>query len=457
MRQTDSLSFVVGYYKYGMNFFEPKGLNLLSIEGKGVSEFPILYYITACLYSVFGEHEFILRLINITIVSIGFYFLFKLIKTLLNDLFYSFVLTFLFLSSTVLVYYTNNFLSDVSALGFVLVGWYYFYKYLGIKTWKNLFLSFLFFSIASLLKVTFFMNPIAAFLTLMFFSFKDQFRDLKLLLKVFCFSILICFSWVIFVVWYNQKFDNVYFTTTIRPIWNLSLNAIYVIWDYVVNYWYTKYYFQSTFHLMFLLVLSGVFFVKRIAKQVLIPAILLFVGSLCFIVLFFEMFKDHDYYFITVLPAIIFLVLAGFQGLQTKHPKLMNHFSLRLIFLSICILSINYSQEKLAGRYSQSENDFSSRFTNINYGIEKFEIDDFSKIVVVEDATRSGSLYFLSRQGWTVQDGSVLNNFVLERLKKRGAKFLVTIDNSSLIISPDLLKEIGVVDSLTFYKLKDIN
>lgn len=70
-----------------MNFFEPKNLNLASEGGKAVSEFPILYYLTACLYFIFGEKEFILRLINVSIVSVGFFYLFRLLNQLFQSIF----------------------------------------------------------------------------------------------------------------------------------------------------------------------------------------------------------------------------------------------------------------------------------------------------------------------------------------------------------------------------------
>ncbi|PCI93666.1 MAG: hypothetical protein COB15_15925 [Flavobacteriales bacterium] len=456
IRQTDSLAFVTGYYKYGMNFFEPKGLNLISEGGKGVSEFPILYYITACLYFIFGENEFILRGLNILIVSSGFYFLFKLMKNLLQDVFYSFVLTFLFLSSTILMYYTNNFLPDASALGFTLIGWYYFYNYLTIRKSKSLVFCFLFFTIASLLKVTFLISPIAAFLTLIFII-KEESSSISLVLKIFSTSLLINLIWISYVVYYNHSSGNNYFTTTIRPIWNLSDDSIANVWDSISNYWYTKYYFQSTFHLLFFVLLIGLLMVKRIFIKLLLPACFLFLGSLCFIVLFYEMFKDHDYYFITVLPAIIMVVLACFQGIYSKYPKLIKHFLIKFVFLAICVLSINYSQVKLSGRYIDSKDelsDISEKFVNVNSYIQKIGIDEFSKVVVVQDISRNGSLYFLNRQGWVLKDYSKLNTSVLLNFIDDGAEYLIFLKKHKVVLQPNLIKEIGEINGMIFYKLR---
>ncbi len=458
IRQTDSLSFVLGYYKYGMNFFEPKGLNLINSGGKAVSEFPILYYTTACLYFIFGEKEFILRLLNISIVSMGFFFLFKLIRNFLQDVFYAFLFTFLFLSSTILIYYTNNFLPDASALGFSLMAWYYFYKFLSTKEKKKLILSFFFFTMSSLLKVTFFINPIAAFLTLFYLIFiTKKLTQTRFVLLLFAGSLLINLLWIAFVIYYNKS-NGEYYLTNIRPIWRLSSHSIYDVWDHISNYWYTKYYFQTTIHLMTTISVLGVIFIRKIKIKMLIPAILLALGSLIYILLFYEMFKDHDYYFITLLPTIIFIVIASFSGIQIKYPKLISHFTVRLILLFICLLSLNYSKKKLDQRYSTNIK------SSISYVLNGFEdylselgVGEFSKVIVVKDISRNGSLYMLKRQGWILNDFAELNKATISKYVKLGAEYLVLTDKTK---AQNLLKFgqiIGEKNGVTVIKLLDTN
>ncbi|MDX5320567.1 MAG: hypothetical protein LPK45_05680, partial [Bacteroidota bacterium] len=41
IRQTDGLSFVMGYAQFDAPFFEPRVYNLLGKEGKAASEFPL--------------------------------------------------------------------------------------------------------------------------------------------------------------------------------------------------------------------------------------------------------------------------------------------------------------------------------------------------------------------------------------------------------------------------------
>ena len=99
-RQADCLSITMNYYMEGLNFFEPK-IHWLADgkDGKTVSDFPIIYYIVAKLWKVFGYHEYIFRLINTLIVFTGLFCLFKFIGNLLSDKFWAYIITFLLFTS----------------------------------------------------------------------------------------------------------------------------------------------------------------------------------------------------------------------------------------------------------------------------------------------------------------------------------------------------------------------
>ena len=174
------------------------------------------------------------------------------------------IFTFLFISSTILLNYSINFLPDPSALGFTFIAWFYFYKYLqDKKSSKSLIWAFLFFTLASLLKVTFFIHPFSAILTLLFVTFSKK-NGIKILIKennksllFFCLSFFIVAGWNYYMIHYNAVNQVKSFLFEPAPIWNLSQKEISNIWNYMSNYWYTKYYFQTTFHVFYLLLILG--------------------------------------------------------------------------------------------------------------------------------------------------------------------------------------------------------
>src|SRR4051812_40000420 len=72
-RQTDCLSITKNYYEEGLNFFQPK-IHFQGVkDGKAVSEFPVLNYTVAQLWKIFGEHEFIYRLLEYLIFTFAIF------------------------------------------------------------------------------------------------------------------------------------------------------------------------------------------------------------------------------------------------------------------------------------------------------------------------------------------------------------------------------------------------
>lgn len=462
MRQTDSLSFVSNFYKHNFHFFQPQVFSLMSSEGRAACEFPILYYFTAFLYLIFNEHEYFLRLITLSISSLGFFYLFKLMKIFLNDHFLAGVFTFIFLSSTIFLYYANNFLPDPSALGFVLIGWYFYYLFSIDNKLKNIVFSFGFFTIGSLLKVTYFINPISAIISIFILELFKSKRILSLIkickapILLFTLSLLIIYIWNTYVIWYNYKNHNIGFLTHALPIWNTSEEQIVEVINYISNYWYTKYYYESTFHLFLATSVLGIVLIRFANKAILIPAALLVLGSICFILLFFSQFKDHDYYFITLIPAIIFVVLSSFISIKNKFPRIFNNPFLKIALTIICVLSLNYARNKMSDRYRDSIDDISKIGVSLketrNF-IDSLKIEEEARFIIMFDKTPNGGLYFINRPGWTIPDSSENSFKKFNEYISLGADYILTVaePHSKILKAGEL---IGMNQGVYLIKIK---
>jgi 4-amino-4-deoxy-L-arabinose transferase-like glycosyltransferase len=464
IRQTDSLSFASNYFKHGFNFFHPQVFNLQSTDGRAACEFPILYYITSLLYLIFNEHDFILRIITLSITSAGFLYLFKLLFKLLQDLVYAIAFSLLFISSTVLLYYTNNFLPDASALGFTLIGWYYFFAFIKNRNSQiSILICFIFFSLASLLKVTYFLNPVAAILSLLVYNssneikMKNAFRNNVMPLVIFTLSFMVVLSWNVYVYYYNKINHDNYFLIQSRPIWSLSKNQVVEIFDYISNYWYSKYYYQSTFHVFFAIIVAGILFIRKSERIILILSLILAMGSICYLLLFFSQFKDHDYYFIALIPAIIFLVINAFIAITNKYPGLINNYIARLLISALCILSLNYAREKLIQRFNNSPDLYSSigyKLAGARNYLDSLGISENAKFIIITDQTPNGGLYTINRPGWNLRDTSEASLTTLRNYILQGADYILITDKKYTIIGYLGIK-IGEYKGIQIYKLKN--
>ncbi|MAE07237.1 MAG: hypothetical protein CL661_00575 [Bacteroidetes bacterium] len=447
-----------------MHFFEPRILNLNSVDGKAVGEFPILYYLTALLYKIFGEHEFFLRLINLSIITTGLLFLYKLLIKLLDDIAYALIFTFLFFSSAILIYYTNNYLPDPAALGFTLIAWYFYYEFLVKRNKTKAFIiSLIFFTLASLIKVSYGLNPAAALLSLIIIKVignqKYSIKKNYPYLLSFLFSFLIIIGWYLFIIKYNETNNGNYFLTHYQPIWSLKKVQIDEVWNYMYYYWLPNYYYESTLHVFGWMIIIGLIFIKTSNKIILTIATSTFIGSSIYFVLFFLQFKEHDYYFLALIPGIIFLVINAFISIRNRFPIIFGNLIFKLALLLLLILSLNYANKKVSGRYSIKNDKFANigtQLDNANEYIINIGISKDSKLIVVQDYTPNGSLYFLNRTGWTISDTAAIELIRIHTYIQKGASYLVLTDKNYLKNSTirSLAKNVvGEYNGAVFYSL----
>ena len=163
-RQADCLSITDNYFTNGFSFWEPEIHNFISdgkTSGKSAGEFPILYYLIALLWEIFGKSEGIYRIVVLSLNVTGFYYLYKILKDLFTNKFWALCITLCFFSTPILLFYGSSFLTNVPAFSLVLIGWYHFNRFYKEKKMTYLYFSLFFFVIAGLLKITAFISAIA--------------------------------------------------------------------------------------------------------------------------------------------------------------------------------------------------------------------------------------------------------------------------------------------------------
>ncbi|MCB0798436.1 MAG: glycosyltransferase family 39 protein, partial [Chitinophagales bacterium] len=146
-RQTDCASIALNYFQDSPGFFHPQEHNLTGENGATVSEFPVLYYLDAQLYRLFGAHELIMRLVNLLFLVAGLGYLYRLGMLLHGSFLLAMIPVLLLISSPVWVYYGVHFLPNVPAISCCIAGWFYFFQWREtpskkwLITWLVLFLS----------------------------------------------------------------------------------------------------------------------------------------------------------------------------------------------------------------------------------------------------------------------------------------------------------------------------
>lgn len=458
IRQTDSLSFLSNYYHFDVGFFEPQVFNLSSTDGKAANEFPIIYYVISLMYSIFGEHEFLLRTVNFLISFVGFIALFKLIYLIIKDSFYTYFFTFLLLSSTVILYYANNFLPDPASLSFSILGWYLFLLVVFKKKSSHWILfSFLFFTLASLLKITYFIHPISALFALLISRFihknmAGEARLLKVTGIAFGFSLLLVLSWwFIFVLNYNQIYNDTYFLTTIRPFWSLPKDQISEVWHAVSSVWYGNYLYRNSYYVIAVLLLFGLPFALNKKSFLNNIVLLLLAGSVVLFVAFYAQYKDHDYYFLNYFIPLVFLLLNAFIGVKSRFPRFVNAVYLKIFLVLFCVVALFDTSVMVKKRYEESRDNFSEigfALQGFDEKLDSLNISKDAKFIIYPDYTPNGGLYAIKRKGWSISQTDTSFYKRINQFAEQGATYLLTTN----VIDFPLYEKVYHGDGVRIYK-----
>ncbi|MBI2258240.1 MAG: glycosyltransferase family 39 protein [Flavobacteriia bacterium] len=413
IRQTDSISFVANYYRNGFRFFHPEIFNLSIINGNNACEFPIFYYLTALLYKVLGEKEYLLRFWSFLFSFISLIYLYLLANKWIKNNILATLVCLLCISSPIYLYYFFNFLPDSISLACTVIAWYYFTLFYENNKQKHWIIALGFFTLASLLKATYFLHPIAAFLALFFTIYFQNRKNLKIyfnrLFLISCFvSLCLLFFWYFFMYWYNNLNNAHYFTTSPLPYWETSYQGKKEVFDSIRNYWFSDYYYPSLIHVFYFLIGIHLVFWKKTDKIYNFLSVFLILGLSVYFLLFFMQFKSHDYYMLNMYPLFWMIGILSFSKINSFLPKKMNVFYI-LVLIVLLFASVKHTQKKMEVRWNiDTSKDYYANIENkLKYTslfIENHKISPKSKWIIFTDRSPSGALLKIKRKGWNIID-----------------------------------------------------
>jgi hypothetical protein len=444
-RQSDCASLALNYYQHGMHFFQPETHNLTSDKGTtgnvAPSEIPIGYYFIACLYWIFGYHDFIYRLLNTLIFLTGLFYLFKAFSLFLKSFFWSAFLTLLFFTSPVLVYYGNNFLTDSSALAFALIAWYFFLQYYKHGKETTYYISMFFFLLAGAFKITALIS-LAAILCLFltevvgiakFRNGERLFRKPTIQGLPFVIIGAIIGGWVVYAKYYNAIHGTGYFSTGIFPVWELNEHGIKEVLKCVRIHWVNQYFLPATLYVFGAVFLFNLVFFSKQSKLLITSLLFIFVGTILYILLWFQTFQNHDYY---TLNLYILLIINGitFAWLVNKHfEKNFNLIYVKIAFFVFFVVNVVHAQKQMHFRYYGWPSEYPSYkdYHTITPYLRSLGISKDDTVVCLPDDTHF-TLYLMNQKGWTHCYSLNYDSVSVAKSISKGAKYLIINGNEML-------------------------
>lgn len=461
-RQTDCLSIAKNYYEEGMNFFQP-ALHYQGVEGgKAVSECPILNYTAAALWKVFGEHEFIYRLLEYVIFLCAVFLLFNTLLRFTGSAWLSFFAASLLLTSPLLAYYSLNFIADVPALSMAIISFCFLYRFSREGGTTFFYAALVTGALGVLMKA----SALVPFgLTLLtgisssvssprFNLAANKFRNRWVPLVAMVVVAALVVGWYKYAVYYNNYHKNLIFLLTVLPIWDMEESQVLYNLKMLFNNLFPLFLSRP---MLFLMLCTGVYVLVNLRwlEPLLKWAFCVSLGYFIFYLLFFfQVFGVHDYYLvnlfifpvITIFCASLILVRRGFlQGNLTFlrwfvilvtlfgsfHAAAV--YRLRTVEDDKLVYWFPFISEDEAGlakylfwRYG---NDV-KRIEQITPVLRAAGIERTDKVLSIPDFSFDVSLYLMDQKGYTVaREHITTDTTVVERFADR-VKYVVLSDTN---------------------------
>jgi hypothetical protein len=468
-RQCDCLSQAMNYYQDGNPFLMPAVHNLGNDgTGRAMSDFPIIYYLTAKIWNYTDPHESVMRIINLSIFIIALFVLFKTAERILCDSFVALFIVFLLFSSPFLVYYANNFLMDVPAFSLALIGMCFFERFYTTSKRQHLYWFAFFITVAGLLKITALLGFFAIlgififeFLGVKIRSKSKIFSSPLVQIIPFALVLLVVLVWYFYVKQYNATYNMGLFLTQVIPIWTLPDAEIQNVLHHLSDHFRWNYFRPEILYLILLFWILSVVFASRSTRALTLLNLLLPSGVVAFGILFFASLKDHDYYMINALIIIPAIVLAFAVMLKKRLPALYRSIIFRVFLVLILIHSIDFARRRIHGRYDPDT------WQNKSYVVEKqlflrlpeyltaLGIRPDDRVISLPDPSPNITLYMMNRKGWTNYNIDMSSDNIYKKIEM-GADYLIISDPKTLEIpqlQPFLHTKLGQLEHIHIFKL----
>lgn len=462
--QCDRASVALNFSQDTYNIFKPRVHNTANGTGITGMEFPIVNYITGMLYRLFGFHEFLYRILMVLIISTGLIAAFKFALIFLEDYIYAGCAVLLMYLSPVLVYYTPNFLPDTAGLGLILCGWYYFLNYLKRGSLQYLVYVSVCVSLACLIKITYLISAgvmLYILIESIYKNSKEKSTNLnkgiwKGLLAVII-PLLLTTSWYLYAAWLSEINNSSVFLLKYRSI--TDINHFIAVIKEISDVWLKQYYSKYMYAFILASMICIIAFRNKIDRLLFKLTILLWLGNLTYFIFMMAQFPEHDYYIISMLPALIFQFICMFSLAKYLTPLKPKFLLLpKIIIVVLMIHSIWFSRHILHDRYDENSWMKSEPVNRQYFDISEFVADlgiaSSHHVISAYDKSPDITLYLMNVKGVTVSPGADLKAII--KAYRNQTQYII-LNDPDLMLHPPLSalksKFLGTENNIYFYQL----
>lgn len=450
-RQTQTQSTIINFYEEDMNIFNPRRNDRGNTDGIFRMEFPLMQWMVAILYKVFGNHLIITRIFMFIIGLISVLGLYTLLNAIFKNKILSLFGAWTYNFSPSFYYYTINPLPDNLALCCAMWGLAFFFIWQAKKRAVYLALSSFMLGAAALCKLPFlvyYIVPAVYFLSLIAKDFRNK-NVLKQTGIALGFALL-PLAWYAYVI----------------PSWNGNIivkgmldrrETISVLLDYyqhnlistvpelLVGYGSMLFFLAGFFYLFKNKAYRNPNFKYLLALSLAVVAYYLFEAN--------AIGKIHDYYLFPFYPLLFILVGYGAFQFYNSGKKFKRYIT--IVMLAVIPLTCYL---RMKDRWSVESPGFNKDLLTFKEELRNAVPKD-ALVIAGNDISHFIFFYYIDKKGWGYDNDQITEESLAQMISD-GAQYLYT-DSETIYNNPDFAPYLGNAilegGSIKVYRLTDLS
>lgn len=417
-RQTQTQTVIDNFYKEDNNIMNPKYHENPETDRVVRMEFPVMQWLFAQVYRVFGPHIAISRVLTFIIGMGSVFGMFFLLLSIFRNKTLAVIGAWCFNFSPVFYYYTINPLPDNFALAAAIWSLVFLFRWISNPRWQNLLLSAIFLSLATLAKLPFIIygSVIAAYLGV---ELKNNLRfGLKKTMHASLIYLLVMAPALAWYIWVIPTWGGNGVVKGMIDLRNnsnelldiLQSNLVSTLPELLLNYASVPFF------------IAGFYFAYcyRRTHSKRFP-LFLFWGVAILFYFVFELnmiAKVHDYYLFPFLPILFLIVAYGAWHLLNRKEKFFRYAVIALLLLApiTAYLRANPRWNTISPGFNVDFYDNKETLRNL--------IPPNERVIVGFDKSHFILLYYIDKKGWAFDEGFNIPQF--EYQISQGAHYLYT-------------------------------
>jgi len=382
-RQTYTLGVTRGYFEYGAHLFYPQTILLDSGDGIISQEFPLLNWILAVLWNIFGEETWVYRsFLSLTFLT-GIYHLYHFLKKEIGEP--AGIFGICLLGSSLFLTYASKAMPDVFGISLVFISLNLALKFLNKGRKRHLILFSLFLGLGVLCKLPSSIPSLLLLIPVARYGIQEP-RVKKLIIAGVLSVVSVIIWYFIWVPYLDANYRyKLYYATSLSQGWEeVKANFDIVIDKFSYNL------FRNSLSIWIGLIGLVLAIIQR--KIILLLVVVMsFILGLFFMLKTGIIFCKHEYYYLPFAPVIAVLGGLGMTEFWKK-AKVAS-----LVTLSMMVYFSIHNQDNDLWYWAEHE-----KYLRLESIVDQYVPKD-SRILTNDEMVSPRMMYFAHRRGWNDQ------------------------------------------------------